>query len=230
MQSIQSKTANAGVALQTANQGGNDLGNVAVDLNVDAVASKKAKVLRKEDIAARQQAEAEQQETLEARDVGQGNPEAKLADPVGQQVKPRYEIVQNRSDCILVFPDLRNGNDPGDRGLSLNPGEVVTLTDFYTPMEINRSRGLRKAATEMPGVAGQKALVVLKNEGEGADFVPPQKAVHAPGSLIVDEHPNDFDIRFEEMELKDSKREQKLMQKTLGGRTLKRHGVAPMHV
>ena len=224
MQGTQGQT-NSGVAPQTANQGGQDLN---VDLNVDS--TPKAKVLKKSDMAKLHQDAAKQQEALAARDVGQGNPEAKLSDPVGAQVKPRYEVVQNRSDCILVFPDLRNGNDPNDRGLSMNPGDVVTLTDFYTPMEINRSRGLRKAAMEMPGVAGQKALVVLNSEEQGADFVPPQKAVHAPGTLIVDDHPNDFDLRFEEMEMKDSKREQKLMQKTLGGRTLKRHGAAPAHV
>jgi hypothetical protein len=217
MQNSQSKNAIAEVALQTANQGGNGLD---VDLNVDS--TPKAKVLKKADLASRQQEEARSQKELSERDTGEGNPNAKLADPVGAQVEPRYKIVQNRSDSILVFPDLRDGNNPDDRGLSLNPGEVVTLTDFYTPMEINRSRGLRSASMNIPGIAGQKALVSLRSEDEGMNFIPPKKAVYAPGTLRVDDRPNDFDLRYEEMELKESKREQKLRQKTLGGQGLKR--------
>ena len=164
----------------------------------------------------------ELKEKLAARSPQMGNPMATLADPIGAQVQPRYVIVQNRSIMILHMPDLRSSN-PDDLGLMMQPGEVVVLTDFYTPMEINRSRGLRYAATKMQGVNGF-AMCPLKTEEEGKEFILPQRKKYPAGTTIEDMEDNAFDDRFDELEKREAKREEKLMKKTLGGRKQRQQG------
>lgn len=164
-------------------------------------------------------------EDLENRSLSaSGNPEATVADPIGVNVEPRYDIVQNRSDRYLIIPDLRADDRDDSRGEALEPGQVIKLTDFYSPQQINRSKGLRHAATEMEGIDGNKALVPLKSEEEGDDFVVPEKKTHTPGTTIIDEQPNDFDKRFEELEIREQKRMDKLLKKNLGSKRTSQHG------
>lgn len=165
--------------------------------------------------------------SLESRDPAKGNPNATIADPYMVRVEPRYTIVQNRSTNILSFPDLKTG--PEDMGLDIQPGEVVLLTDFYSPQEINRSRGLRWAM-EQEGVGGNKALVPLNSEEEGKDFVLPEKKTYPKGSSFEDTSHNDFDDRFAELEEREAKREEKLLRKTLASRRTRQHGQAPSRI
>ena len=157
-----------------------------------------------------------------------GDPNAKVADPYTVGVTPRYNIVQNRSEFILVVPDLKTNVE--DMGLVLQPGEVIILGDFYTPMEVNKSKGLRWAATQCKGVGDNMALVPLRTEEEGASFKVPERVKHAPGTTLEDTAHNDFDDRYEELEKREAKREEKLIKKTLGSRRTKQHGSAPSHV
>jgi len=157
-----------------------------------------------------------------------GDPDASVADPQMIRVKPRYRIVQNQSIKFLIIPDLKAYSE--DRGLTLEPGEYSVLTDFYTPQEINRSRGLRYAATEEPGLNGKPALIPLSCEEDAAKFVLPEKKKYPKGTQVEDLEPNDFDERFEELEKREAKREEKLLKKTLGMRRTKQHGSAPQHV
>lgn len=182
-----------------------------------------AKKITPEEYAKRVEAQAELKQNLASRNTQFGNPGATLADPIGAQVQPRYIIVQNRSDGILHVPDLRS-NMPEDPGLIIQPGEVYNLGDFYTPMEINRSRGLRYAATKMKGVEGNRALVPLANEEEGGNFKVPEKKKYPAGTTMEDTADNPFDERFDELEKREAKREDKLLKKTLAGRKQRQHG------
>lgn len=164
-------------------------------------------------------------EELENRaSAASGNPQAKVADPYGVNVAPRYDVVQNRSDRYLIIPDLRADNTEDSRGEALEPGQVIKLTDFYSPQQINRSKGLRYAATEMEGVGGNKALVPLNSEEEGDNFIVPEKKKYSPGTTFEDSTPNDFDKRFEEVEQREQKRMDKLLKKNLGSRKTAQHG------
>jgi hypothetical protein len=157
-----------------------------------------------------------------------GNPQATVVDPFTPNVIPRYTIVQNRSDKFLVIPDMKTTDE--DMGLVFNPGEVVVLTDFYSPQQINRSKGLRHAATIMKGVGGNPMLVPLDSEEDAKEFKVPKKKTYAKGTTFEDHEPNDFDDRFYELEQREAKREEKLLRKTLGHRKTKKHGSAPAKV
>jgi len=157
-----------------------------------------------------------------------GNPNATVMDHMMVQVEPRYVIVQNQSDKFLVVPDMKTNDD--DMGLTFQPGEVVVLTDFYTPQEINRSKGLRHAATDLNGVGGRPILVPLSSEEEGLAFKVPKKTKYSKGTMFEDTAQNDFDDRFAELEAREAKREEKLLKKTLASRKLKKHGQAPSRV
>ena len=127
------------------------------------------------------------------------------------------------------MPDLKTNDD--DMGLMMVPGQVEVLTDFYTPQEINRSRGLKYAATKVPGYyQGEFALVPLRSEEDGAAFTPPKKEALPKGIPVEDTAYNPFDERFEELEAREAKRDEKLRKKTLGMRTTKKHGSAPARV
>jgi hypothetical protein len=157
-----------------------------------------------------------------------GNPEARVADPTVLQVQARYDIVQNQSTVRLIMPDLKTG--PEDMGLSMNPGEYIKLSDFYTPQEINRSKGLRRAATEMKSFNGNFVLIPLKCEEDAKLFVVPEKTKYPKGTIVEDMADNDFDLRFEELETKEAKANEKILKKTLAGRVTKKHGTAPATV
>ena len=200
------------------------------DTGTDEADSLQVKKISAVDFQNRLAQQKEMKDKLAARSPQMGNPNASLADPIGAQVQPRYVVIQNRSITILHMPDLRSSN-PDDQGLMMQPGEVVVLTDFYTPMEINRSRGLRYAATKMPGIDGRGfAMVPLNNEEEGSTFVLPEKKKYAPGTSFDDDSDNPFDDRFDELEKREAKREEKLVKKTLAGRKQKKHGSSPSHV
>jgi len=189
----------------------------------------KTKILSPQDVEKRKEEERASRATLESRAVpATGNPDATIADPMMQRVVPRYDLVQNRSQMALIVPDLKT--NPEDTGLMLYPGEVIKLTDFYSPMEINRSKGLRYAASKLPGLDGNFALIPLGNEDQAAEFKLPQKQKYPKGTVIEDQQVNDFDLRFEELEMRDAKREEKLLKKTLAGRVTRKHGVAPAAV
>jgi len=157
-----------------------------------------------------------------------GNANATVSDPYMVKVDARYDVVQNQSDKLLVVPDMKTNDD--DMGLVFQPGEIFTLSDFYSPQEINRSKGLRFAATKAEGVNGNFMLVPLSNEEEGAGFVVPKKKQYPKGTIMEDTVPNDFDLRFDELEAKEAKREEKLLRKTLAGKRTKQHGSAPARV
>lgn len=157
-----------------------------------------------------------------------GNPDAKVADPHLPHITPRYDIVQNRSDMVLIVPDLKTNVE--DMGLVLNPGMHIVLTDFYTPQEINRSKGLRYAATKLVGAGSEFALVPIASEAEASTYQVPERKQLPKGIPIEDMTPNDFDIRFNELEAREAKREEKLLRKTLGMGRTKEHGRAPQHV
>ena len=160
-----------------------------------------------------------------------GDPNARISDPYTVNVTPRYNIVQNQSDKLLVIPDMKTNDE--DMGLVFQPGEVVVLTEFYSPQQINRSKGLRYAATDvhaLNGVNGRPMLIPLNTEEEGKSFAVPKKVQMPKGSMFEDQLHNDFDDRFAELELRDAKREEKLRKKTLASRKLKQHGAAPSHV
>lgn len=175
------------------------------------------------------EAQKEFQKTLESRAAlpAAGNPNAVVQDPFMTRVEPRYNIVQNRSNLMLIIPDLKT--NPEDMGLVLQPGDSIRLTDFYSPQEINRSKGLRYSATKLQGTNGF-ALVPLNDESEGADFKIPERRHYARGTMYEDVVPNDFDLRFEELEAKEAKRDEKLLRKTLAGRVTRQHGQAPVSV
>lgn len=180
-------------------------------------------------MAEAQEAQRQFQKNLESRVSlpASGDPSAVVSDPFMTRVAARYNIVQNRSNLMLIIPDLKT--NPEDMGLVLNPGDSIRLTDFYSPQEINRSKGLRYSATKLQGINGF-ALVPLNDESEGADFKVPERRHYEKGTSYDDVTPNDFDLRFEELEAKEAKREEKLMRKTLAGRVTRQHGQAPERV
>jgi hypothetical protein len=200
------------------------------DVEQTKVVDEPVKMLDPDKREARLAADKQLKEKLESRALAAGgNPDASLADPHMVRVEPRYRIVQNRSEAILLVPDLKMNDD--DMGLMLRPGQVEVLTDFYTPQEINRSRGLRYAATEIPGCyEGENALVPIRTEEEGKEFKLPKKQALPKGVPIEDTAYNPFDERFEELELREAKREEKLKRKTLGMKVTKKHGKAPAHI
>jgi len=183
-----------------------------------------AKLISKEEIEKRKAEDKAYAESLNTRSPlpASGNPNATVADPYQAQVQPRYDIVQNRSDKYLVIPDLKTGEE--DMGETLMPGDVIKLTDFYSPQQINRSKGLRYASTVLKGVNDNMALVPLRTEEEGDSFTVPEREKHAPGTTLVDTTQNDFDDRFDELRKKEEKREEKLKKKTLGLQKAKQHG------
>lgn len=182
-------------------------------------------------VLAKLKADKELRQSLEARKAmpAAGDPNATVSDPLMANIVPRYRIVQNRSDKLLIIPDLRDANEDS-MGLMLNPGQIEVLTDYYTPLQINRSRGLKWAATSLEGLGGNKALVPLNSVEEGESFVLPKKKELPKGTEIIDDSPNDFDLRFEELEAREAKREEKMLKKTLGMRVTKQHGSAPKSV
>lgn len=165
------------------------------------------------------------QENLNSRLPATGNPEATIADPFMTKVVPRYDLVQNQSDKMVIIPDLKTNVE--DMGLVLEPGQFVKLTDFYSPQEINRSKGLRFAATKMPGVDNNPALIPLNSEAEASLFKVPERVKHNKGDIFEDPNMNDFDRRFEELEMREARAEEKLTKKSLAGRFTKSHGKAP---
>lgn len=181
-------------------------------------------------VAAKIEADKKFAQSLEERTPlpSTGDPNARVADPYTVNVAPRYNIVQNQSDTFLIVPDMKTSDE--DMGLTFQPGEVIVLTDFYSPQQINRSKGLRYAATKVKGVGDNPMLVPLASEEEGAAFVPPQKKKYPKGTVIEDQAHNDFDDRFAELEQREAKREEKLLKKTLASRRLKKHGQAPARV
>lgn len=181
-------------------------------------------ILTKEEMAKRVKEDEAFRKKLEAREKSAnfGNPAARVADPAFVNVQPRYDIVQNRSENVIIVPDLKTHVE--DMGLVLQPGEVAVLHDFYSPQEINRSRGLRWAATEMKGYGGNMGLTSLKSEDEGTNFKLPPKVKREPGTTFEDKQENPFDERFYELEERDAKREAKLIKKTLASRKQRMHG------
>ena len=167
---------------------------------------------------------------LESREAlpATGDPSATVSDPFTVNVAPRYTVMQNQSDKFLVVPDMKTNDE--DMGLVFEPGEVVLLTDFYSPQQINRSKGLRYAATKLLGVSDKFMLIPLAREEDGKAFVAPQKKKYAKGTSFEDMEQNDFDDRFAELEQREAKREEKLLKKTLASRTTKKHGQAPVRV
>lgn len=185
------------------------------------------------------EAAREARQRLESRDP-QGDPLASVMDPQdSNRVIPRYKIVQNRSNKVVIISDLKSG--PEDPGLMLQPEQIEVLTDYYSPQQINRSRGLKYAATKLEGlkikdirgnvtVISEFALVPLRTVEEGEEFHLPPKVQLPKGVEIEDTVPNDFDLRFEEEEAKEAKRNEKLFKKTLGLKVSKQHGGSPTHV
>lgn len=55
-------------------------------------------------------------------------------------VEPKVRFVGNISNEMLIIPDLRN--DVDEEGLTILPGQKIDLLLYYSPREINRSRGL----------------------------------------------------------------------------------------
>jgi len=201
-------------------------GITAADKDLTTV---KTKILSPAEVAARKEEEKAHKESLEERAVpATGNPNATIADPMMQRVEPRYNLVQNQSLMALIVPDLKTNSE--DTGLMLYPGEVIRLTDFYSPMEINRSKGLRYAASKLTGLNGNFALIPLANEEQADAFKLPEKQKYPKGTIIEDQQVNDFDRRFDELEMRDAKREEKLLKKTLAGRVTRMHGAAPANV
>jgi len=211
------------------NQGSTVVEKTGINSEVDETGG--AKLVSPADMAAKQEVARIKREELEARNTAaQGNPNATIADPYMVRVEPRYDIVQNQSTYMVVIPDLKTG--PEDLGLTLQPGEIIKLTDFYSPLEINRSKGLRYVSTKLLSGLGEGAYAVvgLKSEEEGNRFVLPKKRVREKGETFEDNVPNDFDRRFEELEAKDAKANERLLRKTLASRTTRLHGAAPAHV
>ena len=189
----------------------------------------KTKVLSPKEVAARKEQEKAHKDSLESRAMPvTGNPNATISDPMMQRVEPRYDLVQNQSQMALIVPDLKTNAD--DTGLMLYPGEVIKLTDFYSPMEINRSKGLRYATSKLAGLNGNFALVQLASEAQADEFKLPERQKYPKGTIIEDTQVNDFDQRFDELEMRDAKREEKLLRKTLAGRVTRKHGAAPATV
>lgn len=188
-----------------------------------------AQLVNKEAVAKKLEESKQLREAMEARSSNAlGNPNAVIQDPFMVRVEPRYNVVQNQSHNFLIIPDLKTG--PEDMGLSLQPGEAIKLTDFYSPQEINRSKGLRYSTTKIVGLNGNCALVPIASEEAAADFKLPERVKRAKGDVFEDTVPNDFDLRFEELEAKDAKAEERMRRKTLAGRVTRQHGAAPAHV
>ena len=189
----------------------------------------KPQILGPKEVEARKMQEQEHRAALESRAVpATGNPNATISDPMMHRVEARYDVVQNQSQMALIIPDLKT--NPEDTGLMLYPGEVIKLSDYYSPMEINRSKGLRYAASKMAGIGDKFALIPLVNEEAAADFKLPERQKYPKGTILEDQVINDFDLRYEELEMRDAKREEKLLKKTLAGRVTRKHGAAPASV
>lgn len=188
-----------------------------------------ARKMTPDTVQARTQETSERQVTLESRTpAAYGNPNATVADPYMPRIEPRYDLVQNRSDRQVIIADLKTNVD--DPGLRIEPGEFIKLTDMYTPQEINRSKGLKFALTKDEWKPGHCTLVPLTHESQALDFEVPKKKVWEKGSTHEDMEYNDFDVRFEELEAKDAKREEQLLRKTLHSKVSRKHGSAPTQV
>ena len=64
---------------------------------------------------------------------------------------------------------------------------------------------------------------IVKGLKPGKDGLP-EKELPPPGSTFEDTAQNDFDDRFEELERRDAKRQEKMIKKSLGAKKHKNHG------
>ena len=100
--------------------------------------------------------------------------------------KARY--IGNISGGTVIIPDLKNSID--EHGLSLNAGESRDLALYYTPQEINRSRGLDKAISgSKDPITGKVVLKpsirLLDDLNEELPAIPkPPSQKHAPGTQL----------------------------------------------
>lgn len=110
------------------------------------------------------------------------------ANPQDTGITPKVRFIGNPTNQLIIIPDLRNAVD--ENGLSLNPGEKIDLTQYYTPQEINRSRGLdRLLKGSKNPVTGEEIIPVSLLELKSLDDElpdPPKPFAYGkePGSVF----------------------------------------------
>ena len=138
--------------------------------------------------------------------------------------KPRCRYVANTSGGILIIPDLVSAAEEG--GIALDPGEKLDLLQYFTPEQINRSRGLVRALKEISETTKLAQLTVIGSVDDplpdGAIVKPLVERV-SPGTT-VEADANVYDRRIDEEYEKENIRNEKLKQGAQRRRHTTQHG------
>jgi len=124
------------------------------------------------------------------------------------KVTPKCRFVANVGNTLVIIPDLRNPVD--EEGFKLNPGEKVDLLLYFTPQEINRSRGLDNLIQGVTNpqtgeVVTPPVLKVLKSlDEEIPEIPPPFIKTQRPGAQLEAE-PNYADENLQRLEEQEQK-------------------------
>lgn len=132
------------------------------------------------------------------------------------RVQPKVRFVGNISNDTIVIPDLKNAVD--ESGLVLQPSQKIDLLLYYTPQEINRSRGLDNCINGIKDLKTEKEiqppiLKVLQSLEES--IPPPAKSFvesHEKGSQFEAE-PNYADDNLKRLDEEERKEEERIQAK-----------------
>lgn len=131
--------------------------------------------------------------------------------------RPKARFVANTSGGLLVIPDL------GD-GFWMEAGEKADLLQYFTPQEINKSRGVDNAFNTTSDTTGLPQLVRLTSMNdqlpEGAIVIP--EGEREDHRSTYEASRNEFDDKLEEDLAKEEERNEKLK----GRRATRQHGRA----
>lgn len=133
---------------------------------------------------------------------------------VTTQQEPKARFVLNATGNRYVIPDLKNSVD--ENGLTLNPGERIDLLQFYTPQEINRSRGLDN------GIKGVKnpdndawavtpGLIILESMDQVVNYTPEKPFAQGKSAGSSFEAARNFaDDNLDKLDLQEEKEFEKI--------------------
>ena len=139
--------------------------------------------------------------------------QADVVKTTSKEVKPKATLVGNISPNVVVLPDLKNDID--ESGFSINPGDKVDLTLYYSAREINRSRSLDNA---LNGVIDSKTgkeikpaeLIHLQSLDDIIPEIPKHLTETATPGASFEAAPNYADENLEALDRQEQKELEKM--------------------
>jgi len=125
--------------------------------------------------------------------------------------KLNVKEIKNVSGNILLISDLYNEHSRDKEGLSLEPNEVIDLTDLFTAREINSSKSLREAIGLKDEKTNKPLYIAVLSTCDDPDNVKEVEDVNKvkltkDGVDIFEAPRNEYDDRLRQVEIDEKER------------------------